>query len=457
MKISTKLPLVVAGALLATLGAGAYGMFGVQRAALAGAAELAVAAAHAQHAGVVGLGLMLCVAAIGVGLSIALARRMSDSLVLAVNAVERIKTGDLSARLDATGADEMAQLLAALNDMQSHVGRTVSSVRRNAEGVVTASTQIAQRNLDLSQRTEQQAAALEETASSMEELGCTVRQNADNAKQANQLAMGASIVAIKGGEVVGQVVNTMKGINDSSRKMADIISVIDSIAFQTNILALNAAVEAARAGEQGRGFAVVASEVRTLAQRSADAAKEIKALIGASVERVEQGTALVDQAGATMHEIVTAIKRVTDIMGEISSASSEQSAGVAQVGEAVNQMDQATQRNAALVEQSAAAAEGLKNQAEQLVQTVARFKLHEADVQASQAHATPTPAVGPAVRDAAVERRGPNRAKNVTRPDFAEKGRSKPAHAAEAKHGLTGSDIKPAAHKTGTDEDWASF
>ena len=208
-----------------------------------------------------------------------------------------------------------------------------------------------------------------------EQLGSTVRQNADNARQANQLALSASTVAVKGGEVVGQVVGTMKGINDSSKKIVDIISVIDGIAFQTNILALNAAVEAARAGEQGRGFAVVASEVRNLAQRSADAAREIKSLITASVARVEQGSALVDQAGATMEEVVKSIRRVTDIMGEISSASSEQSQGVSQVGEAVSQMDQVTQQNAALVEESAAAAESLKQQAQQLVSAVAVFKL----------------------------------------------------------------------------------
>ena len=291
----------------------------------------------------------------------------------------------------------------------------------------------------MSQRTEQQSAALEKTAASMEQLSSTVKQNADNAKQANQLALCASTVAIKGGEVVGQVVQTMKGINDSSKKIADIISVIDGIAFQTNILALNAAVEAARAGEQGRGFAVVASEVRSLAGRSADAAKEIKSLINASVERVEQGTALVDQAGTTMTEVVSSIKRVTDIMGEISSASVEQSAGVAQVGEAITQMDQATQQSAALVEESAAAAESLKVQAQQLVQAVAVFKLAAGD--AAQRVAVP------ASNHAAVERRSPDRAKNVTRPKFAAKAvAAAPAQTAEA-----------APVKTGTDGEWASF
>jgi len=241
--------------------------------------------------------------------------------------------------------------------------------------VATASAQIAQGNNDLSSRTEQQASALEETASSMEQLSATVKQNAANANQANQLAMSASQVATSGGELMKKVVDTMKGIDTASNKIADIISVIDGIAFQTNILALNAAVEAARAGEQGRGFAVVAGEVRSLAQRSAEAAKEIKGLIGRSVEQVEQGTVLVDQAGRTMDDIVGSIRRVTDIVGEITSASAEQSSGFQQVGDAVGLMDRATQQNAALVEESAAAAESLKGQARQLVEAVAVFRL----------------------------------------------------------------------------------
>jgi methyl-accepting chemotaxis protein len=357
-----------------------------------------------------------------------------------------VAAGDLSLRFEATGKNETAQLLIALKAMQASLVKVVGNVRQNAEGVASASAQIAQGNQDLSQRTEEQASALEETAASMEQLSATVRQNADNAKQANQLALGASTVAVKGGNVVGQVVNTMKGINDSSKKIADIISVIDGIAFQTNILALNAAVEAARAGEQGRGFAVVAAEVRSLAGRSADAAKEIKGLITASVERVAQGTALVDQAGVTMTEIVASIKRVTDIMGEISAASTEQSAGVAQVGEAVSQMDQATQQNAALVEQSAAAAESLRDQAQQLVQVVAVFKLkHGAEPHA----APPATHTSAAARNIApVERRSPNRAKNVARPSFGNKpGRSDaPILTAEA-----------APRKTGTDDEWTSF
>jgi len=308
----------------------------------------------------------------------------------AVSLAEKVAAGDLSSRIQVHSQDETGQLLSALKAMNENLVRIVGTVRLSSDSIATGSAEIASGNADLSQRTEEQASALEQTAASMEELGSTVKQNADSAKQANQLAMGASTVAIRGGEVVGQVVDTMKGINDSSKKIADIISVIDGIAFQTNILALNAAVEAARAGEQGRGFAVVASEVRNLAQRSAEAAKAIKSLINASVERVEQGTVLVDQAGATMTEIVTAIKRVTDIIGEISSASDEQSAGVSQVGEAVGQMDQVTQQNAALVEESAAAAESLKLQAQQLVNAVAVFTLgSEAKV------VTKAPALGP--------------------------------------------------------------
>ena len=288
--------------------------------------------------------------------------------------VQRVALGELNNPIQLRHGDQHSTM-AAVKGMQESLASTVSGVRMNAESVATASAEIAQGNHDLSARTEQQASALEQTAASMEELSSTVKQNAENAAQANQLAKSASSVAVRGGEVVAQVVETMKGINESSRKIADIISVIDGIAFQTNILALNAAVEAARAGEQGRGFAVVASEVRSLAGRSAEAAKEIKSLISASVERVEHGSALVDQAGATMTEVVTAIKRATDIMGEISSASNEQAQGVAQVGEAVAQMDQFTQQNAALVEQMAAAASSLQKQAQDLVGTVAGFKL----------------------------------------------------------------------------------
>ena len=319
--------------------------------------------------------------AIGILLAILVTRSITRPILQAVHAAEAMSDGNLATGIAVQGKDETARLLQALSGMQTNLAGIVGNVRQGSEGVATASAEIAQGNHDLSARTEQQASALEETAASMEELSSTVKQNADNAKQANQLAQSASTVAVRGGEVVGQVVETMKGINDASRKISDIISVIDGIAFQTNILALNAAVEAARAGEQGRGFAVVASEVRSLAGRSAEAAKEIKNLINTSVERVEQGTTLVDQAGVTMTEVVGSIKRVTDLMGEISAASSEQSQGVAQVGEAITQMDQVTQQNAALVEEMAAAASSLKSQAQELVGTVAVFKLATGDSQ----------------------------------------------------------------------------
>ncbi|MBN9366799.1 MAG: HAMP domain-containing protein [Comamonadaceae bacterium] len=324
-------------------------------------------------------------------------RSITRPLRQGIQAAESIAQGDLSMRIAAAQQrDEAGQLLQALAHMQTRLADTVAHVRQNAEGVATASSEIAQGNHDLSARTESQASALQQTAASMEQLGSTVRQNADNAQQANQLALNASNVATQGGEVVAQVVETMRGIHDASRRIADIIGVIDGIAFQTNILALNAAVEAARAGEQGRGFAVVAGEVRNLAQRSADAAKEIKGLIGASVARVEQGSQLVDKAGGTMEEVVTAIRRVTDIMGEISAASKEQASGVAQVGEAITQMDQTTQQNAALVEQSAAAAASLQTQAGELVNAVAVFTLDAQPTGSLQARGgMPAPAALP--------------------------------------------------------------
>jgi len=339
-------------------------------------------------------GLMLAIAAIATTLGAlvawSLTRSITHPIAHAVSLANAAAAGDLTHPITTRGRDEVAQLLHALARMQQALADVVGQVRQGAHAVASASTQIAQGNQDLSGRTESQASALEETAASMEELGSTVRQNADSARQANQLAQSASSVAEQGGQVVAQVVQTMRQIDTDSHRIADIIGVIDSIAFQTNILALNAAVEAARAGEQGRGFAVVAGEVRSLAQRSASAAKEIKGLIGTSVERVEHGTQLVDKAGATMAEVVGAIRRVTDIMGEISAASGEQSAGVSQVSEAVTQMDQATQQNAALVEQMAAAAASLNHQAHDLVQAVGVFKLADGD---APVDAAPAPRV----------------------------------------------------------------
>ncbi|WP_284150466.1 methyl-accepting chemotaxis protein [Curvibacter sp. CHRR-16] len=321
------------------------------------------------------VGALLVSLLIGGGLIWFIPRSVIEPVNQAVAMAHSIAEGDLTHQVPVQGHDEMSRLLASLERMRTHLVDVVSNVRQGSESVAIASAEIAQGNHDLSARTEQQASALQQTAASMEELGSTVKQNADSARQANHLAMNASTVAIQGGEVVGQVVETMKGIHGASSKIADIIGVIDGIAFQTNILALNAAVEAARAGEQGRGFAVVASEVRSLASRSADAAKEIKGLITASVEQVELGSALVDKAGETMTQVVNSIHRVTDIMGAISTASHEQSAGVEQVGEVVVAMDQSTQQNAALVEEMAAAASSLKHQAHDLVQVVATFKL----------------------------------------------------------------------------------
>ena len=305
------------------------------------------------------------------------ARVLRRRVALSQQVAERVRDGDLSNRVHDSARDEFSPLLATLAAMQASLTRVVSEVRGNAETVARASTDIAQGNQDLARRTDEQARALQQTSSTMEELGATVRHNADNAREANQLATGASEVAVKGGEVVRQVVDTMHGIHDSAKKIVDIISVIDGIAFQTNILALNAAVEAARAGEQGRGFAVVAGEVRNLAQRSSEAAREIKGLITTSVERVEEGSALVAQAGRTMEDVVQAVQRVSGIVGEISSASAQQSAGVANVGDAMARMDEATQRNAGLVEQSAASADSLRKQAAELVRAVAVFKLDD--------------------------------------------------------------------------------
>jgi aerotaxis receptor len=366
-------------------------------------------------------------------------------LATVLRVAQAAASGNPESNVTLDRVDEIGMLLRAVNQSALTLRSLVDDVSQQTEGVHLASSEIASGNNDLSARTEQTASSLEQTAASMEQLGATVKQNADNARQANQLAMSASTVAVQGGEVVSQVVETMKGINDSSKKIADIIGVIDGIAFQTNILALNAAVEAARAGEQGRGFAVVAAEVRSLAGRSADAAKEIKSLICASVERVEQGTVLVDRAGATMTEVVGSINRVTSIMGEISAASIEQSSGVSQVGEAVGQMDRATQQNAALVEQSAAAAESLKSQAQRLVQAVAVFALNAQDARAADLHTAVQAAHAPAG-----PRRSPDRTRSATRAAF----KAKPAAAAPS---VTAQGFLAGAAGTSGTDDWATF
>mgnify|MGYP003582269382 FL=1 len=414
--------------------------------------EYAAATSRYNNMRALSIGSMVAGILFGVLFGLAVMRNITRSLKEAVDAADAVAHGDLSRAIPVHGKDEISLLLRSLAAMQESLAQVVQRVRSGSESVSLASAEIAQGNQDLSGRTESQASALEETAASMEQLGSTVRQNADNARAANQLAQSASTVAVQGGQVVAQVVDTMKGINDSSKRIADIISVIDGIAFQTNILALNAAVEAARAGEQGRGFAVVASEVRSLAGRSAEAAKEIKSLITESVNRVEAGSALVDQAGTTMQEVVGSIRRVTDIVGEISAASSEQSAGVSQVGEAVTQMDQVTQQNAALVEEMAAAASSLRGQAADLVNTVAVFKLgaqgsnmavRTAAPQAPAAQAPapmPAPAPRPALRTAApAAQRAPAPAK------------------AKAVAALPPSTPKAPPASAGKDDEWESF
>jgi methyl-accepting chemotaxis protein len=351
-----------------------------------------VAAEHFAHAGALNTSvrvLALGSAAVAIALCIFLAwtitRSITRPLARAVRLARSVAAGDLTSHVEIDRSDETGQLLEALEDMNAKLQNIVSQVRIGTDSIAVGSGEIAKGNLDLSARTEQQAGSLEETASSMEELTSTVKQNADNARQANVLAASASEVAVKGGAVVSQVVLTMDDINTSARKIVDIIGVIDGIAFQTNILALNAAVEAARAGEQGRGFAVVATEVRNLAQRSASAAKEIKVLIDDSVSKVDIGSRLVDEAGSTMEEIVSSVRRVTDIMGEISSASVEQEAGIGQINQAITEMDNVTQQNAALVEQSAAAAGALQEQADGLAQLVSTFKLDAGAGQAKPA------------------------------------------------------------------------
>ena len=350
-------------------------------------------------------GLGAVAVALGVGCALIITRSITVPLSGALEVAQKVAAGELTSQVTVEGRDETSALLQALKDMNESLVKTVGEVRSGTETITVASQEIASGNADLSSRTESQASSLEETASSMEELTSTVKQNADNARQANQLAVSASSVAVKGGTVVSQVVDTMGSIKESSRKIVDIIGVIDGIAFQTNILALNAAVEAARAGEQGRGFAVVAAEVRNLAQRSAGAAKEIKELIGDSVDKVDAGSKLVDEAGQTMDLIVTSIKQVADIMGEITAATQEQSNGIEEVNQAITQMDEMTQQNAALVEQAAAAAESMQEQAHKLAEAVSIFKLSH-DEQTRR----PAPPVRPAAPAVAAPRPVPVRA-----------------------------------------------
>ena len=344
----------------------------------------------------------LAAVVIGVVFAMFITRSIVAPLHGALEVARKVAGGELTSRVQVEGRDETSELLQALKNMNESLSRTVGAVRAGTETITLASQEIAAGNADLSSRTETQASSLEETASSMEELTSTVKQNADNARQANQLAVSASSIAVKGGSVVEQVVDTMGSIKESSRKIVDIIGVIDGIAFQTNILALNAAVEAARAGEQGRGFAVVAAEVRNLAQRSAGAAKEIKALIGDSVDKVDAGSKLVDEAGQTMGLIVTSIKQVADIMGEITAATQEQSNGIEEINHAITEMDEMTQQNSALVEQAAAAAESMQGQARNLAAAVSNFKLNGDDQDlggesARPARSTVRPAPRPAV------------------------------------------------------------
>lgn len=382
--------------------------------------------------------MMLLVAASAISgliIGMLITRSITRPLEKAVHITATVANGDLTSHIDTTSKDEIGELMHSLKRMNHSLVNIVSQVRTGTDTIATASAQIASGNLDLSSRTEEQASSLEETASSMEELTSTVKQNADNARQANQLAASASEVAVKGGAVVSEVVHTMQDINEASRKIVDIIAVIDGIAFQTNILALNAAVEAARAGEQGRGFAVVASEVRSLAQRSASAAKEIKELIGNSVQKVENGSELVQQAGNTMSQVVESVKRVTDIMAEITAASAEQASGIEQVNQAVAQMDEVTQQNAALVEEAAAASQSMQDEAANLAQVVSVFKLSGTQAATPVRHTPAKSAVKkvPSLSEVAVN---PRLAKSLA---------------------LSPSDRKSALALAGNNEEWDEF
>ena len=396
-------------------------------------------AASLKHTAYIMGGVLLVAVIIGVAVGMTLVRSISEPLSEATAIASRVAEGDLTGQIIAEGDNEIGRLMTALGKMKANLAGIVAEVRTSTDTISSASGQIAAGNMDLSQRTGEQAGSLEKTASSMEELTSTVRQNADNARQANMLAVSASEVAVRGGDVVAQVVDTMGSINESSRKIVDIIGVIDGIAFQTNILALNAAVEAARAGEQGRGFAVVASEVRNLAQRSAGAAKEIKELIGDSVGKVDSGARLVDQAGVTMKEIVTSIQRVTDIMGEITQASQEQTAGLDQINQAIGQMDAITQQNVALVEEAAAAAGSLQDQAGVLSKVVGVFHLDSAPAQRA-----PRPAPAPARKAVVAARPAPAKA---------------PAPRAQVTAEVKPAVTKPAVSKKAAmaNDDWEEF